>query len=109
MKFEVFQSENNEKHYFRLKAQNGQVILSSQGYAGKDGCEGGIESVRKNAMDDAMFERKESENGKFFFNLKAGNGQIIGSSQMYTTKAAMEKGIESVKNAAPQAVIATVK
>ena len=49
------------------------------------------------------FEIKQSTNGKFHFNLKAGNGQIILSSEMYETKAACENGIESVKkNAADE-------
>lgn len=105
MKFELFQSENNEKYYFRLKARNGQVILSSQGYAGKSGCKNGIESVQKNAANDDLYERKESSNGKFHFNLLAGNKQIIGSSQMYASKSGMEKGVESVKSTAPEATI----
>jgi uncharacterized protein YegP (UPF0339 family) len=99
--FEIFQSEKTEKYYFRLKAKNGQQILSSQGYAGKSGCKNGIESVKKNSADDANFERKEAANGKFHFNLLAANKQIIGSSQMYASKDGMENGIKSVqKNAA---------
>ena len=43
------------------------------------------------------FELKKSTNGKFHFNLKAGNGQIILSSEMYETRAAAEGGIESIK------------
>ncbi len=43
------------------------------------------------------FELKTSANGKFHFNLKAGNGQIILSSEMYETRSAAENGIESVK------------
>ena len=43
------------------------------------------------------FELKTAKNGKFHFNLKAGNGQIILSSEMYDTKAAAENGIASVK------------
>jgi hypothetical protein len=43
------------------------------------------------------FELKTAKNGKFFFNLKASNGQIILSSEMYETKSAAENGIESVK------------
>jgi uncharacterized protein YegP (UPF0339 family) len=105
MKFEIFQSENNEKYYFRLKAKNGQVILSSQGYAGKPGCKNGVESVKKNAGNDDHYERKEAANGKFHFNLLAANKQVIGSSQMYASKAGMEKGIESVKSTAPEATI----
>lgn len=73
--FEVFQSEKNNKFYFNLKAKNGQIILSSQGYADKGGAMNGIESCKKNAPDDSKFERKTAANGKFHFNLKAGNGQ----------------------------------
>ncbi len=43
------------------------------------------------------FELNSSSNGKFFFNLKAGNGQTILSSEMYDTRAGAENGIESVR------------
>lgn len=47
------------------------------------------------------FEIKEGASGKFRFNLKAGNGQIILTSEAYESKQGAEKGIESVrKNAA---------
>ncbi len=46
------------------------------------------------------FEIKEGSGGKFRFNLKAGNGQIILSSESYESKQGAEKGVESVqKNA----------
>ena len=103
--FEIFKSEKGDKFYFRLKAKNGQIILSSQGYASKASCKNGVESVMKNAADDALYERKESANGKFHFNLLAANKQIIGSSQMYASKASMENGIKSVQTNAPGATI----
>jgi len=105
MKFEIFQNEGKDKYYFRLKAKNGQVILSSQGYASKSSAKNGAESVKKNATKDANFERKESSNGKSYFNLLAANKQIIGSSQMYASKDGCENGIKSVMNTAPQAEI----
>ena len=47
------------------------------------------------------FELKATANGGFMFNLKAGNGQVILSSQVYKAKADALNGIESVrKNAA---------
>ena len=101
--FELFQSENNQKYYFNLKAKNGQVILSSQGYADRNGAINGIDSIKTNCGDDSKYERKTASNGKFHFNLKAANGQIIGSSQMYASEAGMENGIESVKTNAPDA------
>ncbi len=105
MKFEIFQSDNNEKYYFRLKAKNGQVILSSQGYSSKSSAKNGIESVKNNALDDGCYDRKEAANGKLHFNLCSKNHQIIGSSQMYASQSGMENGINSVKENAPNAEI----
>ncbi len=109
MKFEVFQSEKSDKYYFRLKARNGQIILSSQGYSSKAAAVNGAESVKRNAENDDHFLRKEASNGKFYFNLIAGNQQIIGNSQMYASKAGMENGIESVKTNAVEADIEFVE
>lgn len=99
--FELKQS--GEKYHFVLKAANGQVILSSQMYASKSSATNGIESVKKNAPTDSLYDRKTSSNGKFYFNLKSTNGQIIGSSQLYTSESGMNNGIESVKKNAPDA------
>ncbi|MBX3195984.1 MAG: YegP family protein [Microbacteriaceae bacterium] len=54
----------------------------------------------------AKFELKKSSNGKFHFNLKAGNGEIIATSEMYESKASAKNGIDSVKaNAASAEVV----
>jgi uncharacterized protein len=101
----VITTRKNGEFQFNLKAGNGQTILASEGYTTKAACENGIESVRKNSQDDARFERKESTSGKPYFNLKAGNGQVIGNSEMYESAAACENGIESVKKNAPDATV----
>ncbi|MGJ1224132.1 MULTISPECIES: YegP family protein [Sphingobacterium] len=103
-KFEVKTRKNGE-FQFNLKAGNGQVILSSEGYTTKANCLNGVESVKKNAQDDNKFDRKTSTNGKHYFNLKATNGQIIGTSEMYESASGMENGIESVKKNAPDATV----
>ncbi|MFD2919519.1 YegP family protein [Terrimonas rubra] len=97
----VISKRTNGEFQFNLLAGNGQVILSSEGYSAKAGCENGIDSVRKNAQDDNRFDRKTSTNGKFYFALKASNGQIIGSSQMYESESGRDNGIASVKENAP--------
>ena len=102
--FEITNRTNGD-FQFNLKAGNGQVILTSQGYTSKASCENGIESVRKNSQDDSMFGRETSTNDKSYFNLKATNGQIIGTSQMYESAASMENGIASVKTNAPEATV----
>ena len=101
-KFELYQDKAGE-YRFRLKACNGENILASEGYKQKSSAENGIESVRKNAADDGRYERKETAAGKHMFNLKAGNGQVIGTSQSYTSASGRDNGIESVKNNAPEA------
>ncbi|MBN8853127.1 MAG: hypothetical protein BGO55_13665 [Sphingobacteriales bacterium 50-39] len=103
-KFIVSVRKNGE-YQFNLKADNGQVILTSEGYTTKASCLNGIESVKKNASEDKHYDRKTASNGKFYFNLKAANSQIIGTSEMYNEAAGRENGIESVKRNAPTATI----
>lgn len=101
----VITKRTNGEFQFNLKAGNSQTILASEGYSSKSGCENGIESVRINSQDDSKFDRKTSSNGKPYFNLKASNGQIIGTSEMYESTASRDKGIESVKSNAKDAKI----
>ncbi|OIV40289.1 YegP family protein [Flavobacterium johnsoniae] len=101
----VITKRTNGEFQFNLKAGNGQTILASEGYTTKAACTNGIESVKTNSQDDSRYDRKESSNGKPYFNLKASNGQIIGSSEMYESVSARENGIESVKKNAPDASV----
>lgn len=103
-KFELSRSAG-KKFRFTLKAANGRVVLTSQAYVDKGGALDGIESVRRHAADDAFFERKTSKQGQPYFVLKAANTQVIGTSEMYASKASMEQGIASVKANAPAAAV----
>ena len=104
-KFVVTVRKNGE-FQFNLKATNGQVVLTSEGYNTKAACLNGIESVRKNGPVEDRFEVKVAKNGKPFFNLKATNGQVIGSSQMYASERTMKAGIASVmRNAVDSPVV----
>ena len=103
-KFEI-KKDKAGKFRFNLKAGNGQVILTSEGYNTKSACENGIDSVRKNAKDKARVDMLVAKNGKPYFNLKAPNGQVIGASQMYASKASMKNGIKSVAKNAPGASV----
>ncbi len=49
------------------------------------------------------FELKQSKNGQFYFNLTAANGQVIATSEQYTTRQAAVNGIASVQTNAPKA------
>ena len=93
-KFELYKDKGG-KFRFRLKASNGQIILTSQAYKTKPSAKNGIASVQKNAGNDARFERKSSKD-KFMFNLKAMNGQVVGTSERYDSERACENGVKSV-------------
>ena len=103
--FEIFKSAKSGEFRFRLKARNGQIVLTSEGYKSKKSCLNGIESVRKNSQNDNSFDKKEAKNGKFHFNVLARNGEIVGSSQMYKTRRTRQIGIDSVKKNAPDGAI----
>ena len=101
----VITLRKNGEFQFNLKATNGQVILTSEGYTTKTACLNGVESVKKNAPVQERYEVKEAKNGKPFFNLKASNGQVIGASQMYASERSMKAGIASVMKNAPDAPV----
>ena len=105
---------------FDLKAPNGQAIIASEVYDSRAACLRGIESVRRNAPIAALedqtsdgcgiipnpkFELYEDRRGAYRFRLKSRNGKTIAVSEGYTSKAACEKGIESVRRNAPAAEI----
>ena len=57
-KFEVYLDKKGE-YRFRLKATNGQVIATGEGYKAIAGCLNGIESIKKNA--DSKIEKEEAK------------------------------------------------
>jgi hypothetical protein len=95
-----FELSSNAKGEFSfvLKASNGQVILRSEQYSARPSALNGIASVQSNAATDERYERTIASDGRWYFNLRAANHQVIGSSQMYASEANREAGIESVKS-----------
>jgi uncharacterized protein YegP (UPF0339 family) len=104
-KFEI-KAGRTGKFRFNLKASNGRTILTSEAYDSRAAASKGITSVRKNAVNDARFERKKGKDGAPFFVLKASNGEPIGKSEMYSSNSSMEAGIVSVGKNAADAVVA---
>ncbi len=99
-KFELFCGKDKQ-YYFRLKAGNGESVISSEGYTTKKAALNGVAAVQKNCGNDARFEVREAKNGKKYFILKAGNHQEIGRSQMYASAQSCNKGMASVKRNGP--------
>jgi len=102
--FEVYTDARGE-HRFRLKAPNGEVIASSEGYKAKASCLNGIESVKENVVFAERFDTYEDSAGEHRFRLKAANGEIIATGEGYSSEANLMNGIEAVKRYAQTAGI----
>lgn len=103
-KFAIFKGTNGN-FYFHLKADNGEIVLSSEGYLTKTSCQNGIDSVKDNSRYYSQYEKKTSSNGQYYFTLKASNGQVIGKSEMYVSSYSRDNGIEVVKREASLAQV----
>lgn len=103
-KFQIFEGKDGDT-YWRLRANNGEPILASEGYESEDAARNGIDSAKQNAPNDARYTREIASNGQHFFTLRAGNNEVIGKSETYSSPAAMENGIAAVKKDAPAAAI----
>ena len=102
--FEIY-TDKGDEYRFRLKSSNGQVVLSSEGYKSKASAQNGVESVQTNCADGSCFDRATTDSGKFRFNMKAKNRQVIGTSQSYDSESARDNGIEAVARAAQGAKV----
>jgi uncharacterized protein YegP (UPF0339 family) len=97
---------NDKGQYsFALKAGNGETILRSETYESKASAENGIASVQKNSPLAERYELKTASDGRCYFNLKAGNHQVIGTSQMYKSESGRDNGIASAKTNGPSTTV----
>lgn len=102
-KFQIFK-DNAGEFRFRLRARNGEIILhASEGYNSKQGAQNGIASVKVNAPIDSRYVKSKTTDNQHRFVLRAANHEPIGLSERYTTPAARDNGIASVKANAPTA------
>lgn len=95
---------SGSQYMFNLKAVgNGEVVLTSEMYAAKQGVINGIASVKVNAPMDGRYRRLTSRDGSPYFTLQGANGEIVGVSEMYSSTTNRDNGIEWVKANAPSA------
>ena len=99
--FQLFQSSG--QHWYRLRADNGEIVQSSEGYTAKASRENGIQAVKANCQPH-RFELFFTA-GQYGFNHVAANGEIIGRSEKYTTAQSRDQGIQVVLREAPEAPV----
>ena len=94
--FETFQGLDG-RYYFSLVAGNGQNVLRSQGYTRLSSAQTGVAAVLANGFDKRQFETKQAANGDWYFNLRAANNEIIGTSELYASKSNADRGAVVVR------------
>ena len=107
-KFVVFKGLDS-KHYFHLRAGNGEIVLQSQSYTSKQNAIKGVTSVRTNGGDELNYEVREAQNYQTYFVLKAANGQIIARGETYSSESNAEAAIESISELVASEKIADPK
>jgi uncharacterized protein len=94
--FETFQALDG-RYYFNLMAGNGENVLRSQGYTTLASAEKGADSVLANGGSADSFELVQASNGDWYFRLKAANGAVIGTSELYASKSNAQRGARTVR------------
>ncbi|MCP3870661.1 MAG: YegP family protein [Gammaproteobacteria bacterium] len=104
MKVVLKKSKTNEPYTFSFVDGEYRAIVRSESYREKKNALKGIASVKNNCMNNARYEMKESRNGKFFFNVKARNGQVVGTSALYESRDERRDAVERLKIGARDAI-----
>lgn len=101
---------------FDLRADNGEIIATSEVYSAKAACLRGVAAVQRcaalgkvldttqalaKAPTNPRFEIFQDKRGDFRFRLRSRNGEVIAHSEPYSTREACESGIQSVIANAP--------
>ena len=94
-RFEVFRGADG-RFYFDLFAQNGEIVLRSQGYSAEASAWNATFSVADNGVDASRYDVRDAADGSSYFNLKAANGAVIGTSETYASRSNAERGRDAI-------------
>jgi uncharacterized protein YegP (UPF0339 family) len=104
MEHPKFVVQKSGRHiFFQFTAPSGTTLLNSELHNWRGNAEDALASVKANAPLDARYDRRKTPDGQSYFVLLTESGQVLGTSEMFTSQGAMEAGIASVKANAPGA------
>jgi uncharacterized protein YegP (UPF0339 family) len=98
-----------EPYTFAFIDSEGKSVVRSENYQAKKGALNGIASIKKNCVNDRRYETKETKNGKFYFNVKASNGQVVGTSAFFSTMEERSSAVARFKADAADAAVEEVQ
>lgn len=88
----------NSGHRFQIKSKSDAILLTSEEFHSQADLDTALSKLNTLQITRGNFERKTNHQGKFLFDLKDGNGSLIGTSQLYDSEAGMENGIKNLHN-----------
>jgi uncharacterized protein YegP (UPF0339 family) len=99
-RFHVFPGKD-ARYYFSLYAKNGEIVLQSQGYSSEAAAMNGTFSVADNGVKAASWKLGNATGGGWYLNLVAANGQVIATSEVYTTKESAQQAQTAIMSLIP--------
>jgi uncharacterized protein YegP (UPF0339 family) len=102
--FEITKDDRGDYH-FKLVTAEGRTLLRSEAYTAKASAKNGIESVRVNAATPGRLAVIQAKDGRPYLNLKAANGQVIGTSPMFADTAACDAAAAAIRGRAEKAQV----
>ena len=93
-RFQVFKGLDAQ-YYFHARAQNGEIVVQSQGYTRRANAVSGAASVATNAANPGRYQIRDAQDEHAYFVLTATNGQIIARSEIYATRGNAERARDS--------------
>lgn len=81
---------------FRIRDKRGQIVLRSEGYSSVEAAQNGVEAVADNILLPKRYKMEQTNDGRYFFNIIAGNNEVIASSRHYDTPQERQVGIDEL-------------
>ena len=94
-RFEIYVNAADELA-FNLYAHNGEIVLRSESYSSEAAALNGMFAIVENGTSLSRYEVAESVDGRFYINLRARNGEIIGTSELYDSRGNAERAVEDL-------------
>ncbi len=98
-KFEMYRDEGG-KFVFRLRAENGDIILHSQAYPSQIECSRAIRAAQDSSKDRLCYVDHSPQADAYYFNLVTVSGEILGTNQIFSTESGRANGVKRVTRCA---------
>lgn len=93
--FETFEGDNG-LYYFRLRAANSQILLTSDGYSSASTVLDVVATAQSAGRTTANYDVHQASNGAYVVNLLDWGGAHLAKSQLYSTKSAATRAVNSM-------------